>query len=160
MNKRLISVVLIALICVISISGCGKRKESPDIKLKKDSITSIVFQKSYPAQSGSNIEDEKAFKEKAVTESADIAEIARWIEGLKLTKSQAIGIDPNKIEYTIVLKGVKDHLLVFTLGKVIYDGIVYDFVSEAQSLEAGQMYNLLNYEEKDTQVIKDLNLMP
>lgn len=155
MKSKILSALMLIFV-LVSLSACSARKQSPDIVLKRESIETIIMQKSYLDSEA----DESNFKQKEVNQSEDIDAIAEWIESLKLLKGEVIGIDPKLVDYTIILEGVKDHLLVFTQGKVIYDGIVYDYENSEQAAEVEQKYNLLNYEEKQAQVVTDLRVRP
>ncbi len=155
MKSRTVAGLLLCAV-ILSLCGCSARKDSPDIRLKRESIDTIIMQKSYPIEGS----EDNMFRQKEISEAEDIDALVEWIEGLQLVKGEVIGIDPRLVEYTIILEGVKDHLLVFTQGKVIYDGIVYDYENSEQALEAQQKYSLLNYEENEAQVVTDLKVRP
>ena len=125
-------------------ASCAK-KFSPSIKLKSDSVTSIDFKKTV-------FGEERQYKQKTVTEASDIKEICNWLTSLRLTKHDAIEIPVEKISYTIIINGTKQHRVLFMEEYIIFNNTAYTFNKPADKDTVIGKYNLLNYTETDTKL--------
>ncbi len=138
--KRLLS-ILAVLTIIISFSSCAK-KFSPSIKIKSDSVTSVEFKKTVFGKTNT-------YKQKTVTETEDIKSLCQWLTGLSLTKHDAIEIPVENISYAIILKGTKEHRVVFMNEYIIYDNNAYTFNKNRDVGAVTDKYDLLNYTETD-----------
>lgn len=145
--KRLICFVLIIMMLICAVS-CA-RKTKPPFVIKHESVTSIEFKRTvYSADNPV----ERSYLQKSVTDKNDVENVICWIEELKLEKHDAIEVPIEQIQYVIVLKGIKDHRLVFMDEYVIFDATAYTYTDEKQMTEVAQKYNLLNYSEQETEL--------
>ncbi len=144
MTKRIISVVLIAIIALTLFCSCAK-KFSPSIKLNSDNITSVEFKKTIFGL-------ERTYKQKTITQDQDIKALCDWLTSLRLTKHEAIEIPVEKIRYTIILKGAKEHRVIFMDEYIIYDNDAYTFNRDGDIDSVSSRYDLLNYTETDAKL--------
>ena len=142
MMKRIISAILI-LIILISCCSCA-RKSRPPFEIKHESVNAIEFRRtSFLADNPF----ERSYFQKTVDNKEDIEKLLLWIEELSLEKHEPIEVPIEQVQYVIVLKGVKDHKLVFMNEYVVYDSTAFTYKSEKQMTQVSQKYNLLNYAE-------------
>lgn len=138
--KRIFSILSIVVI-VFSISSCAK-KFTPSIKIKSDNVTSIEFKKTV-------FDVTNTYKQKTVTETDDIKTLCQWLTNLSLAKHEPIEIPVEKISYAIILKGTKEHRVVFMDEYIIYDNVAYTFNKNRDLNAVATKYDLLNYNETD-----------
>lgn len=144
--KRTISLFILCLFIVTAVPSCA-RKTSPAFTIKKESVSSIDFKKN------TLLADEgvKTYTvQKSVTGKEDIEAVISWVHSLKLEKHEPIEFPMETIRYMMVLKGVKDHLLIFLDDYVVFDSIAYSYTDKAAAKKVAEKYNLLNYPESDT----------
>ncbi len=148
MIKRIISAFLIVLLLCVNV-GCA-RKTKPVFNIKHESVTSIDFKRSTYAQNG-NLSLKCV--QKTVDDTDDIEKLLTFVESLKLVKHAPIEVPSEKIQYVMVLNGVKDHKLVFMDEYVVYDSTAYTYKNLSQKSEVAEKYNLLNYPETESDLI-------
>lgn len=139
--KRILSILAALVIILTAFSSCAK-KFSPSIKIKSDSVTTVEFKKTVFGTSNT-------YKQKTVTDTDDIKALCQWLTGLSLTKHDAIEIPVEKISYAIILKGTKEHRVVFMDEYIIYDNDAYTFNKNRDADAVTGKYDLLNYTETD-----------
>lgn len=140
--KKIVSLA-VAVLLLLTLASCA-RKTKPQINIKHDSVTSIEF---ISASTSATDPTARSYAMKTVSESDDIEAIICWIEDLDLEKHAAIEVPIENVSHVIVLKGVKDHKLIFMNEYVIYDSNAYTYKKTKQSTQVAQKYNLLNYPE-------------
>lgn len=143
--KRIFFVLITVLMTLVLFTSCAK-KFSPSIKLNSDNITSVEFKKTIFG------ENERQHKQKTITEHSDIKELCNWLTSLRLTKHDAIEIPVEKITYAIILKGTKEHRVVFMDEYIIFNNTAYTFNKSSDLKAVEQKYNLLNYTENDSKL--------
>ncbi|MBQ8605609.1 MAG: hypothetical protein IJ408_02630 [Clostridia bacterium] len=141
--KRIIC-LLACLVMIFSCASCAKRTK-PAIVIKHESVTSLEFKRTVFSADDPTL---RSYFQKTITESEDVEKLICWIEDLKLEKHSAIEVPIEKVQYVIVLKGVKDHRLVFMDNYVIFDSTAYTYKDPDSMSEVGEKYNLSNYSEK------------
>ncbi len=132
------------LLFAVMLFGCAK-KTRPMLDIKKESVTSIEFKKTCYK------EDEPDYREyvsKTVTEREDLDTLINWAQSLKLEKQNAIEVPVERVEYVIILNGVKEHRLIFLDDYIVYDTVAFVYANPSQKEQVKEKYNLLNYEEK------------
>ena len=143
MKKSFFMAGFVFLFAVI-LFGCAK-KTRPMLDIKKESVTSIEFKKTCYK------EDEPDYREyvsKTVTEREDLDTLINWAQSLKLEKQNAIEVPVERVEYVIILNGVKEHRLIFLDDYIVYDTVAFVYANPSQKEQVKEKYNLLNYEEK------------
>ena len=142
--KRIFLVLIIIIMTVLSFSSCAK-KFRPSIKFNSENVTSVEFKKTFFGET-------REYKQKTVTEADDIKEICNWLMSLHLTKHDAIEIPVEKISYAIILKGTKEHRVVFMDDYIVFNNTAYTFNKESDIGIVAKKYNLLNYNENDAKL--------
>ncbi len=145
--KKTVNLIFIIII-VLNVFSCTY-KTSPDIDIKLESVQSIDFKRTAFSTETPFGRD---YFVKSVTDANDVKALLEWIEGLKLEKQQAIEIPTENVEYLMILNGVKNHKLIFFDNYVVYDSIAYTYENQSKITEVSKMYNMLNYEEKSTEL--------
>ncbi len=140
--KRIISILAVLIIILTAFSSCAK-KFSPSIKIKSDSVTSVEFKKTVFGISNT-------YKQKTISDTDDIKDLCQWLTGLSLTKHDAIEIPVKNISYAIILKGTKEHRVLFMDEYIIFDNNAYTFNKNRDMNAVSEKYDLLNYTETDT----------
>ncbi len=144
MRKQIISIIAVIVMVLTVFSSCAK-KFRPSIKLNSDSITTVEFKKTM-------FGSQRTYKQKTVTEVSDIKSICDWLTSLRLTKHDAIEIPIEKISYAIILKGTKDHRVIFMDEFIIFNNDAYTFNKPADRKSVLEKYNFLNYTETDAKL--------
>ncbi len=144
MKKQIISVLAVIIVVLTLFSSCTK-KFSPSIKLNSDSITSVEFKKTI-------FDLERTYKQKTVTQASDIKSICDWLTSLRLTKHDAIEIPVENISFAIILKGAKEHRVIFMDEYIIFNNAAYTFNRANDQKSVSEKYNFLNYTETDTKL--------
>ena len=142
--KKSFFMAVFVLFCAVMLFGCAK-KTRPMLDIKKESVTSIEFKKTCYK------EDEPDYREyvsKTVTEREDLDTLINWAQSLKLEKQNAIEVPVERVEYVIILNGVKEHRLIFLDDYIVYDTVAFVYANPSQKEQVKEKYNLLNYEEK------------
>lgn len=140
--KKAISILLVlsTLLCFVS---CAK-KSRPSIEIKNESVSSIELRRTvFSAENPS----ERSYFQKTVDKKEDVETLISWIEQLSLEKHDPIEIPIEKVQYVLILKGIKDHRLIFMDEYVVYDSTAFTYKSEKQMTEISEKYNLSNYPE-------------
>ena len=145
--KKIISVISILMIALCLFS-CA-RKTKPPFVIKHESVESVDFKRTVYSADDPSV---RSYVQKSVTAKEDVEDVLCWIEKLKLEKHDAIEVPIEKVQYVIVLNGIKDHKLVFMDQYVVYDSTAYTYKDSSQMSEVANKYNLLNYEQKDTKL--------
>lgn len=145
--KRIIAVVALAVM-LFSMSACA-RKIRPDINIKTESVTALSFKRT--VFSSTDVTS-REYMQKRITEQQDIKALTDWISDLRLEKHDPIEVPVEMIEYFIILEGKKEHTLIFYGDYVVYDATAYTFKNSAQRHEVVEKYNMLNYEEQQTEL--------
>lgn len=141
MKHRIISAVMILLL--LFMCGCSK-KSSPVIKIKNESVTTVVFKKTGYSDTDAAA---RTYTSKTITERRDIDNLIDWLETFALEKQSAIEIPVEQVEFVIELKGTILHKLIFLGGYVVLDTTAYTFKNASDKLKVLEKYNLLNYAE-------------
>ena len=141
MKHRIMSAVMILLL--LFMCGCSK-KSSPAIKIKSESVTSVVFKKTGYSDTDATA---RTYTSKTVTERRDIDNLIDWVESFDLEKQSAIEIPVEQVEFVIELNGTMLHKLIFLGDYVVLDTTAYTFKNASDKSKVLQKYNLLNYEE-------------
>ncbi len=149
MSKKVFLAAMLAVLMIFT--GCAE-KQRPVLQINNESVTSIEFKKTCVSQQDP---DARTYVSKTVTEKQDVDELIEWAKSLKLKKQDAIEIPVEQVDYVIVLNGVKEHKLIFLNEYVVLDTTAYTYENPDDKSQASEKYNLLNYEETETQ----LNLM-
>ena len=142
--KKSFFMAVFVLLCAAMLFGCAK-KTRPMLDIKKESVTSIEFKKTCYK------EDEPDYREyvsKTVTEREDLDTLINWAQSLKLEKQNAIEVPVERVEYVIILNGVKEHRLIFLDDYIVYDTVAFVYANPSQKEQVKEKYNLLHYEEK------------
>lgn len=145
--KKIVSLILI-LALSLSLFGCT-RKSRPAIDIKYESVQSVYFKRTVFSTESP---DKRDYFVKSVTDTDGIKSVLDWIESLDLEKHSAIEVPLERVEYVIILNGVKDHTVVFYDNYVIYDTTAFTYKDESHRDETAKCYNMLNYEEKQTEL--------
>ena len=133
---------------LVGAASCA-RKTKPPFVIKHESVSSIEFKRTvYSAENPLS----RSYLEKRVTDKEDVENIICWVEDLKLEKKGAIEVPIERIQFVIVLKGIKDHRLVFMDEYVIFDATAYTYTDPEQMAEVSRKYNLLNYSEQTAEL--------
>lgn len=146
--KRSVALFLAVIALFTVLCGC-KRIERPEIKIKYDSVNAIEFKKRIFSDQNDNKHESVL---KTVTKREDIDSLLKWIESLDITEHEAIEIPAEKVEYYIVLDSIKEHELIFFDNYVVYDTTAYTFDDPDDKQSVAEKYNLLNYEQKETEL--------
>ena len=142
--KKLFFPAVSVLLCAVMLFGCAE-KTRPALDIKKESVTSIEFKKTCYKE---DVPDYREYVSKTVTEREDLDALINWTQSLRLEKQSAIEVPVERVEYVIVLKGVKEHRLIFLDDYIVYDTAAFVYANPSQKEQVKEKYNLLNYEEK------------
>lgn len=136
------------LVLLISLCGCAE-KTKPALDIKSESVTSIEFKRTCYSDDDPSF---RSYVSKTVSQREDIDEVINWAKSLKLSKQSAIEIPVEKVEYVIVLNGVKKHKLIFMGDYIVLDAAAYTFDNPAQKTQVREKYNMLNYSENSAEL--------
>lgn len=145
--KRILAFLMVVLM-MLTLSACA-RKEKPTIKIKYDSVSSIVFKRMELSDTDATL---RTYYQKKITGEDDVKSVLDWICSLSLLKHEAIEVPSEKIEYLMKFGDTKEHVLIFFDDYVVYDSTAYTFKNPTQQEEVIEKYNLLNYEEQETEL--------
>ncbi len=137
-----------ALMALVIFAGCTE-KQRPVLQINNESVTSIEFKKTCYSDEDP---DSRSYVSKTVTEKDDINQIIDWAKSLPLVRHDAIEIPVEQVDYVIVLNGVKQHKLIFLDDYVVLDTTAFIYENPDSKSEISEKYNLLNYEETETQL--------
>lgn len=142
------AVLTVFIMVLLTFCGCAE-KSRPTLDIKKDSVTSVEFKKTCYSDSDPSF---RSYVSKNVSQREDIDKIVEWAKSLKLTRHDAIEIPVDQVSYVIVLGGAKEHKLIFVGDYIVFDTAAYTFDNPSQKTQVAQNYNLLNYEESESEL--------
>lgn len=131
--------ILLITVMLFSLCACDSA-EYADVTPRTDVIEGICIQRTNIDEAG-----QYSYFEKNIEEAQQITEFCKSIDKIKFVE-----IDPqkfNSVDFLIVFEGKKEHKMMISGNKIIYDGLAYEIKNGELVSKISEIYSALSQQE-------------